>query len=180
LEPYLGYSKGDIDYKVADDLPLIGGPAFGGEIAGLSYGARLGWMFKPFFIAGEYQVTKGKQKLDTAATDTDWTNTTTYGILGLQLDMGFRIYGGVSINHESVDEAEGGGETTYTGSAKKLGLGYRFSAPIALNAEYIMYDFDKYKTTGSSSVNRSEVYSKMDYNAVMLNLSFPFEVDGGR
>lgn len=172
VEPYAGYSMGNLKTTA-----VVTNAQEESNIDGFAYGGRVGWNFGGFFLGGEYQAMRGKRKVDGGEEEAlNWENKTIFGLLGLQSELGFRIFAGISVRpHESV-ESTTPERTKMTGSAQKIGIGYRyFGAPFALNAEYVIYKLEKYEV-GAVKGGTKDLYSKMDYNALMLSISFPFEL----
>lgn len=172
LEPYFGYTMGD--YKTT----ATGTNAQeNGKIDGMSFGGRAGWIYSGFFFGGEYQAARAQLKLDGAGEGTNWSNTSIFGVLGYESMMGLRIFAGMTVQDHESELSTTPEHTVYKGSAKKIGVGYRYRVPFAINAEYIMYDFDKY-AVGSVKGALSERFAKFNYSAIMFSLSFPFEFGG--
>ena len=168
IEPIVGYSMGD--YKTSAVTTHLEG---NGRVDGFTYGGRLGWMFDGIFIGGEYQAARAQLKTDGTGEATNWSNKTIFGELGYEFLMGLRVYAGMNVTPHESDVATTPSHTVYKGSAKKFGLGFQYRAPFAVNAEYIMYDFDEYQN-GAVKAKTSTLFEKFNYNAVVLSLSFPF------
>jgi|GEM_PF-2199801 len=172
LEPYAGYTMGN--YKTTAVTTNL---EENGSVDGASFGGRAGWMMGGFFLGGEYQTSRAQLKLDGAGEGTNWANTSIFGVLGYEMFMGLRIFAGMTVTPHESEVSTTPTRTKYTGEAKKVGIGYRYHVPFAVNAEYIMYEFDKVEIGGVKSKVKERL-SKFDYSAIMLSLSFPFELGG--
>jgi len=170
FEPYAGYAMGD--HKSIDATTE---QTQSGNIDGFAYGAKAGWMFGRFFLGGEYQASRAQRKMDGTAEAVNWANTSIFGVIGLQSQVGLRISAAMTVTPHTSVESSLPERTTYTGSAKKLSIGYHYRIPLALNVDYIIYEFDKYKQ-GESKGDIKERFSKFEYSTLMLSLSFPFEM----
>lgn len=168
IEPIVGYSMGD--YKTSTINTHV---ESNGRVDGFTYGGRLGWMFGGIFIGGEYQAARAQLKTDGTGDAINWSNQTLFGELGYEFLLGLRVYAGININPHKSQVATTPENTTYTGSAKKFGLGFQYHAPFAINADYVMYDLDE-SQAGATKTKISAAYEKFQYNAVVLSLSFPF------
>lgn len=176
FEPYAGYSIGNMKFATTAAFPVASmqSQSFTASADGFSYGGKLAWNFSQLYIGGEYQAVRASQKLTNATTATDWTNTSVFGILGYQMLNGLRIFGGMSvIPHKSV-EAGTPDPTVYTGNAWKVGVGYRYRVPLAVNVDCIKYDLTKYKA-GTLEGDMKTRFNKFDYSAFLISISFPFE-----
>lgn len=169
FEPYAGYTMGDLKLVNTSDV------ASSGSIDGFGYGGKLSWTFSNYYFGGEYQAARARQKMNNSESLNDWSNTSIFGVIGIQFDMGFRISAGMTVSPHRSEQAGNPDKTIYTGSAKKVSIGYRYRAPLAINIDYIMYEFDKFKE-GTAEGKVKERFDKMDYSAFMLSISFPFEV----
>lgn len=172
IEPYGGYAMGNM--KTTAVTTNVQEES---NIDGFAYGGRVGWNFGAFFLGGEYQAMRGKRKIDGSEEEANnWENKSIFGLMGLQSELGFRIFAGITVRPHESTESTSPERTKLTGSAQKIGIGYRyFGAPFALNAEYIMYKLDKYEV-GALKGNTKDLFSKSNYNALMLSISFPFEL----
>ncbi len=159
FEPVFGYSMGNFATTA-----LVTNAEQNARIDGFTYGGRLGWTFgSGIFIGGEYQAGRMNYKLDGTNDAINWSNETIFGLVGFQSLMGLRLFAGMNVQpHKSVLNSTPV-KVEYSGSAKKVGIGYRYRIPLAMNAEYIIYE-----------ISEKSLYSKVKYDAVMLSLSFPF------
>jgi hypothetical protein len=177
FEPYAGYTIGNMKLETASTFPIAAmqNHSYTASADGFAYGAKLAWDFSGLYIGGEYQGARAQEKLNSATTPTDWTNTSVFGILGWQMMNGLRFTGGMTIvPHKSV-EAGDPDPTIYTGSAWKAGIGFRYHVPFAVNVDYIKYNLTKYKVGGSEGEVKDH-FNKFDYSAFLISISFPFEI----
>lgn len=178
FEPYAGYSLGALNVTGSATNPDVSlqNTALHANVDGFAYGGRAAWEFGRFFIGGEFQGTRADRKFDGQNTGVNWDTQTLYGIMGLQFELGLRVWVGTTVRPHKSEEATTGARTTYTGTSQKAGLGYKFFAyPLALNAEYSVYKFDHWERGGNKG-DIKELYSKSDYNTLILSVSFPFEL----
>ncbi len=173
FEPYVGYAKGTSNYTFnsADPDPLQAGKSFTSEISGLSYGGRAGFIYTSFLLAAEYQALSARQHIEGSALSTAWISETIFGVLGINV-FGLRLLGGTSLSHKAKDL--GTPERMFWGSAYKVGLGYQYKMPLAINAEYIVYTLNEVQTGVGAKQKITELYEKHKYTAFMVSFSFPF------
>jgi len=179
FEPYVGYAVGNYSLTHSKEFHDKDkrGETEKGSIEGITYGGRLAWLFETFFLGGDYQVMRGTYKPKGEGESSDWESTSIFGILGWQFSMGFRLYGGITVReHKSIRGTEDG-ENIYSGSARKIGIGYRYEAPVAINAEYIEYNYGKASVDGEREP-LSKNYDRFKHSAVVVAVSFPFELGG--
>lgn len=167
FEPYGGYSVGNLSETAAGATTSTSG-----SINGFGYGGRVGFVFNHFaIVAGEYQGISAKEQLTGSTTPVNWTQSTYFGTLGFQVPMGLRVLASYGWDLEA-DES-GATPTHYKGTAVKFGIGWHLMYHVAINAEYTIYTVTNYRqntTTGPIS----DLYSKFNYSAGMVTLSFPF------
>ncbi len=177
FEPYVGYTMGNYKVTGAATHPDVSQQNLttSGSVDGFSYGGRLGWIYGSFFVSGEYQAARAQLKLDGANESTNWMNTSIFGILGIEFAMGLRAFAGMTVVPHESEISTVPERSKYIGSAKKVGIGYRYRVPFALNAEYVMYEFEEFQI-GTLKGKSKERFNKFDYSAVILSISFPFEI----
>lgn len=177
FEPYAGYSVANMKFSTTATFPVASmqDQSFTASADGFAYGGKLAWDFSQLYIGGEYQAVRASQKLSNSTTATDWTNTSIFGIAGWQFLNGLRLFGGMTVvPHKSV-EAGTPDPTVYTGKAWKVGVGYRYRVPVAVNVDYLKYDITKFKTGSATEADMKTRFKKFDYSAFMISVSFPFE-----
>ncbi len=177
FEPYAGYTIGDLKMNTGAAYPVAAmqSHSYSGSIDGFGYGAKLAWTFDRLYFGGEYQAARAKEKLNSSDTVTDWNNTSIFGIVGLQLYQGLRLSYGMTVTPHKSEEVGDPDRITYTGSAQKLSLGFRYRAPFAINVDYIQYNLKKF-TQGTTEGFVKDRFDKLNYSAFLLSISFPFEV----
>ncbi len=177
FEPIVGYSLGNYKVTGAALNPDVTqqNVTTTGNIDGFTYGGRAGFLYGSFFLGGEYQASRAQLKLDGAGEGTNWSNVSIFGVAGVEFALGLRIFAGMTVVPHESQVSTTPERIKYLGSAKKVGIGYRYKVPFAVNAEYVMYEFDKYEQ-GAVKGNVKDRLSKFDYSAVVLSLSFPFEI----
>jgi predicted porin len=179
FEPYAGYTTGNIKVDGSSGHPLSAVQSVddSGTVDGVAYGARLAWTFSQFYLGAEYQGMRAKEKLKDADDSPAWNSTAVYGIVGLQFFTGIRLYVGMTVQDFETTEDLSPEPLKHTGSARKIGIGYRYSAPVAVNLEYNEFDFNDVEGAGVKN-KTSASYDKLDYSAVVLSISFPFQIGG--
>ena len=177
FEPYVGYTMGNYKVTGAATHPDVSQQNIttSGSVDGFTYGGRLGWVYGSFFIGAEYQAARAQLKLDGANESTNWMNTSIFGLLGIEFAMGLRAFAGMTVVPHESEISTLPERTKYVGSAKKVGIGYRYRVPFAVNAEYVMYELDEFQI-GSLKGKTKERFSKFEFSAVILSVSFPFEI----
>lgn len=177
FEPYVGYTMGNYKVTGAATHPEVSQQNLttSASVDGFAYGGRLGWVYGSFFVGGEYQAARAQLKYDGVNESTNWMNTSIFGLLGIEFSMGLRAFAGMTVVPHESEISTVPERTKYIGSAKKVGIGYRYRVPFALNAEYVMYEFDEFQI-GTLKGKTKERFSKFDYSAVILSISFPFEI----
>lgn len=164
IEPYFGYHNGTIEYTTTSNPTTLKDttPGFG-------VGARLAYTFMIPFIGIDLEYVTGKDKSE-SGTETDTTEFMAFLMAGAQFPFGFRAFVGYAPLDTIVSKTTP--EITLTGSAVKLGVGYKFNPFMAINAEYIIHSTTKYKTSGVEG-NITDIFPKYNYNSYLVTLSFP-------
>lgn len=175
FEPYAGYTTGNISVNGASTHPLVEVQTLEskGTIDGLAYGGRLALTHRSFLLGADYQGMRAKLKLKGVDEAQDWNSTAVFGIVGWQFFSGLRIYAGMTVMDYKATQATSPDELMFTGSARKIGIGYKYSSPVAVNLEYVEYHFDDFEV-GAFKGKVKENYEKLDYSTVILAVSFPF------
>lgn len=171
LEPYAGYSDGSFS-----GTPVGTTTANTATIDGFGYGGRIGFMLQHFMIlAYEYQGLSNTYRStpagSTTSTTYSWTQATQFATVGFQAPMGFRILGSYGFSLHANEACEPA--SSYTGTAYKLAVGWRLMPDVAVNVEYSIYNMVNL-TSGGVTSKISDDYSKFNYSAAMVNISFPF------
>jgi Outer membrane protein beta-barrel domain len=181
FEPYAGYAAGTVRVNGASAHPVASVQSLDskGTIDGLVYGARAGWMFGRFVLGAEYQGVRGSEKLKGVDESVDWNSTAVYGMLGWRFLSGIRLFGAMTIQPYEATEETSPEATKFTGSSRKIVLGYEYRAPVAINLEYAEYTLSDYES-GSNKGKVKDYYDKFNYSAVMITVSLPFELGSGR
>jgi hypothetical protein len=168
IEPYLGYQFGNL--KTTDGA-MGASPNTGhsDSTSGLTLGGRLGLTLPLVFIAADYSTTNGKSGSDNAILNQLGATA------GLSLPF-FRAYLGYSfMNDLKVQPSTG--EVTLSGSALKAGVGFTGLPFLALNLEYIMNTFNKYKGPGvDQSIDSAGYLKDAKMDAVQFSVSVPFDI----
>lgn len=130
FEPFVGFENGS--YEVGSSE---------GDVAGATYGARLGMTTMGFMFGGEYSLTAGKRKPDGATPDSDADLTDTGVFVGYEFPVMFRIYATYFVSSKLDDENL---NDDYKGTGTRIGIGYTGLPFIAINVEMINRTYDEY------------------------------------
>ncbi len=178
FDPYVGYAVGSLrkDGNASHPDTATQTVDSSGSIDGMAYGARAAWMFGRFFLGGEYQGIRATVKLkDSTEESAAWNSSAIFGIMGWQFFTGFRLYGGITVRPYEATEDTSPEATKFEGSARKIGVGYRYRVPAAINIEYVEYSLGDVEYGGTKGKVK-DYYDKLNYNTVLVNVSFPFEI----
>jgi len=167
FEPYLGQSLNGTWKEGAstDDVSMT---EFGFK---MGYQAPVGIQ-----VGGELQMGVVNDKKLIGGTTNDKAGQAAFGIyLGYQSPIGLRFYAHYLFASALVYDDTF--NTDYGGRGYKLGAGYSLLSWLALNLEYHMMTYDKYKNDVVSSFTTLSPEHKD--NVLLLVLSFPFNFGGG-
>lgn len=172
VEPYLGYMLGDLKWKVVGTST-----EYTDSLGGVAYGLRLGYKFVLPWVALDYTGYGGKAKNGVpGGSDYDYSGSALGGIVGVDLPVMFRFWGGYGLQNNMTQKGtNGNADLKYTGSYTKVGVGFKGFPMVSINAEYIMNKFDKVDG-GTGAVNTDTVFSTFDANLLMLSVSMPFNL----
>jgi hypothetical protein len=172
LEPYVGYAISDIKYK-----SLGATREYADTANNAAFGARLGYKFMIPWVAVDYMTGSGTTVADKSLvgnTNKDYTLTSIGGVVGADVPMGLRVWGGYGFSNTlTVKGANGAASTKYTGSYTKGGIGFKFIPKVSVNAEYIINKYTKYDVGGVKG-DVSSLYSTFDQNTIFISVSAPF------
>lgn len=174
VEPYLGYLFGDLKWK-----SIGSSTEYTDNLGGVSYGLRLGYKFLLPWVAVDYTGFSGTGKIgQPGQKDYDYSGYALGGIVGVDLPVLFRFWGGYGFQNNMTKKGTSGGpDSKYTGTYTKLGVGFKGFPLISLNAEYIMNKFNKVDFGAGSGVeNVDQHFSTFDANLVLLSVSVPFNL----
>lgn len=175
VEPYLGYMFGDLKYK------SVGGgqTEYTDNLSGMAYGLRLGYKFVMPWVALDYTGYSGTAKNGVAGgTDYDYSGYALGAIVGVDLPMMFRFWGGYGFQNNLTKKGTNGvPDRKFTGTYTKVGVGFKGFPMVSLNAEYIINRFNKVDFGGGSGFEElSGFYSTFDANLLLLSVSIPFNL----
>jgi hypothetical protein len=178
LEPYAGYFSESFSGKVKNtnttqDL----------KTTGLGIGARAGyvlpviplWFALDYFMHPETSTNYSDTSTNTPA-DLKSSRSTLFIDVGTELPMlPLRFWLGYAImDNWHTHNATNNYDTDWTGSAIKLGAGYKVIPLLSLNLEYIMHTADKFKTAGNPDRGATEVYDDPKTTTIIFSVSAPF------
>lgn len=172
LEPYLGYDIGLMDVE----LGLGTGVTRKYGMTGASLGARVGYALPLLAVTLDYSMAPGLKLTgkEGGATDSDGSRSTlgitVVGSLPLiQVFAGYGFMNDVTVKQSS-------GDQTFRGNVLKFGVGLTALPIIAVNAEYWMSTYTKYKdSTTEYDMSSSQTFQAAKSSAVVLSVSAPFE-----
>jgi hypothetical protein len=175
LEPYVGYSTGDVKFKAV----AAGSREYADTTANLAFGARVGYKFMIPWVAVDYTSESGKATADkklAGNTDYDYSKTGIGAVVGADIPMGLRVWGGYGFSDSFTDKGtSGAADIKYTGTYTKGGLGFKFIPKLSVNAEYVIHTYTKAKNsiTGAITDVKSS-YSTFNHDTIMVTISAPF------
>ena len=173
LEPYIGYGMTTTTGTVKSS-----GAKFSTENNGLGLGGRLGYMFMGgLWLAGDYAMyleTDLKTKEPAGQADQKITASSAYVDVGFDLPMiPLRFWAGYAfMDNASIKDTSP--TTDYSGTGYKVGLGVKPIPMLSINLEYLMHTHNKYKTSGGTDLNVSDVYDDYKSSTIFLSVSIPF------
>jgi Outer membrane protein beta-barrel domain len=178
LEPYAGYAMSTTKFKVKSS-----GTNVSTTDDGLAVGARVGWAFPMgVWIAGEYMLvpeTAQKYKEPSSTADGKVSHDAIFLDVGVDLMViPLRFWAGYGFQENTkVTAANATSSTDFTGTAIKVGAGYKVIPFLSLNLEYMMHTLDKYKTPNTNG-DVSTIYDEVNASTLMVSLSVPFSPMG--
>lgn len=170
LEPSLGYSLGTLETGLDSDGDYSAkGPAFG-----LKLGASI---IPMVFVAADvmYLMTDFDAKKD-GVENADGKSTLAGLTVGLNLPILLRFWASYFF-YNKFDLKDSDGTQKLSGSAIKLGVGYSLAPYVALNLEYLLSSYSKYKDVSGNetdlplSIGGDSFDPK--YNTFILSLGIP-------
>ncbi len=155
-------------------------PAFGGTsdkqaIAGLLYGAELGYIFSKFRLGAEVQMAHQDIKTESTSVTRKWTTTSYVGIIGYEFPEKIVGYIGVGTGSTVDDQTP---KTTVNIMVLKLGGTKELIKHVSVSVEYLMYTWNESKIDGGATTKISDSYEKFNSAGVQANIRFPFEFGG--
>ena len=162
IEPIVGYYTGDNEEDAA---------------TGMIYGARIGYEFARFFVAGDYSTGTVQSALTgVTSEEQDFDITRTALVVGfdppgLPLRLWFGVIMSASLELQETTLAGQSFSAEFNGTGSKLGVGLTFLPIVDINLEYvsITHDDNSYKLNGTKSS-----LSEASETAIVLSLSAPF------
>lgn len=171
-EPWLGYSYGTGKSTTTASSSLLSSTstASGSEI-GLRLGAKAGWLWlavDPNYFSG----TTHSVLSDSTSKDETTTQTSIYGLIGLDLPGRIRLYGGGSL----LNELKTKNTSTQTDSLNgyKAGIGLRLTSRFGANLEYRSEKVIKASDSVSGTIDVAANYSAFEKNRGAFSLSYLF------
>jgi hypothetical protein len=174
LEPYIGYGIGNLkaDYNGGGSLKYtVNGVNIGGRVA-------IALPIVYFGLDGQYGTGSAGLSSDSAGAfhSTNFTRTALFAFVGAHIPM-LRAWAGYGfLNNLKFASASTSPETTFKGSAIKLGAAFTGLPVVDLNLEYIMSTYNKTTVAGSTvDVGSSGLFSTATDSTILLSVSAPFD-----
>lgn len=171
-EPWVAYSSGAGKTTTTSNSTFASNTSTvsGGEI-GLRLGAKAGWLWlavDPHYFSGTTQTTTSTN----STTSKETTQTSVYGLVGLDLPGRLRIYGGGSL----VSELKTKSTSTQTDSMNgyKAGLGLRITPRFGAQLEYRSEKSAKITDSQTGSIDVAANFSTVEKNRGVFSLSYLF------
>lgn len=177
LEPYAGYFvetfNGTVKNTTASQEV---------KTSSLGLGARAGYALPmiPLWFAVDYfmhpETSASFSGNTTAAADLKTSRTTVSLDVGAELPaVPVRFWLGYAfMDNWHTNNTTNNFETDWTGTAIKLGGGYKVIPLLSINLEYTMHTADKYKTAGQPDRSATDVYDDPKTSTITLSVSAPF------
>jgi hypothetical protein len=165
LEPYGGYQRLSFSSEAKT------GGTSSGTSAGLGVGGRIAYDFLGLYAGADvfYAATTVESS---GSSSNPGTHLVPYLLVGYSIPvLPLKAWAGYSpMNTFTIKNSA---ETTYTGSALKVGFGYSVIPLVAVNFEYQIHTFDKFKSSGVEG-SVSSVFSKFETTGYFLGASVTF------
>lgn len=170
LEPFVGYDQAPMEVVTAANSDVSA------TNSGLDYGLRAGYRFSQgMWLSAEYSLGSGNGKPKAAGQeDSTYTKSAMSAVVGY--DHGdFRMWGGYGLS-DKLTFKDSTGETNFSGTNYKLGLGYKVVPSVSVNLEYQVPTYTKYNSNGGADADLSTAFSKMSGASTQLSVSMPFDL----
>lgn len=174
LEPSVGYVLGKYKGSVTVASPAL----FAGEeiplkqdAKGLGYGAKLGWT-NDFLAVGVDVALASTTGKEDGSPDTKY-NSTDMGVFA-QLDLPvlpFKFAATYVLSSRVKTKQSGNDDAEMTGKGLKIGAGFTGLPFLSINLDYVMSNYDDYKTEGWEFSKKD-----IDYTATILSVSLPLSL----
>lgn len=175
IEPHVAYESMNLKVTAVSDDSVSKSKA-----SYFGYGALLGYKFAPGIYVGlDYSAESGTIKdngSDTTSADYDFSSSGAGLGLGYEYGM-YRIYMvyGPSLTFTLKPSS---GDTKFTGTTMKLGLGVRPMRYFVVSFEYTSTTLSKFTVSGVDFDVATYLYKSQDIKTMGLNFSFPYDFGG--
>jgi hypothetical protein len=163
IEPYVSKEIGDWDGSVTVTAPVAGDMDLSDSIDGLIYGAKIAYSVVGYGVGADISLGTLTDK-DETTDDFDVQD------LGAYLQIRFANRWRFSATYFLSAKLDDG-DTEFSGSGMKAGIGYVFLKHASVHLDYTMINYDK---ATSSSLTFGTV--DLDRNSFQIGLSFPYEI----
>lgn len=170
LEPVLGYEQTPMEVVTVSNTDVSS------TSSGLNYGARAGFRFSQgMWVSGEFVMGSGNGKPKNAGQeDSTYTKSAMSAVVGYD-HSNFRMWLGYGVT-DKMTFKDSTGETNFSGTNYKLGLGYKVVPSVSVNLEYLVPTYTKFNSNGGTDSDVSTMFSKMSGASTQLSVSMPFDL----
>jgi hypothetical protein len=175
LEPYLGYQALVTDITLGAAATPLDGTVLKLATNGLGFGVRVGFALPVVFFALDYSSASGKMTVSEPANFTITPDEFSRTALGVTVGASLKVvrpYVGYIFDDQSKS-----GNTTFSGTGFKVGVGFSIIPKLSLNAEYVTSTFTKAKDSAGTEITLgdAEFYKSMKASGFFVSVSAPFE-----
>jgi len=173
IEPGVTYEIGN--NEIAWPAPLTTST---GDSSGLGLNLKLGWAFEHLlYIAVDGDFSKPKFKNSAVSYDATANSYLYSALLGVDLPLGFRVWGGYVFDGSLDPEASNGYDVSFKkANGLKLGAGWKIIL-VSLNLEYMDLQYNDSKLEQAAGVTVNTDFSQnLKNKLVVLSVSLPIQL----
>lgn len=173
IEPGVTYEKGD--NELAWPAPLSTST---GDSSGMGVDLKIGWKFDYLlYLALDGAYSKPTFKNSAVSYSASATSTLYSALLGVDLPLGFRVWGGYVFDGALDPEASNGYDVSFKkANGLKLGAGWTFLL-VSFNLEYMDLQYNDSKLDQALGVNVNTDFSENLKNKLyVLSVSIPIQL----
>lgn len=172
LEPYLGYYLGSESGNYVSS-----GHSVKSDSSAIAIGARAAYATMGFWLGLDYMVgpdSTVKYSEPSGTADATYSRSVLFFDVGYEVPMlPLRFFGGYGLIDDWKNTSNNGSYGSYSGTAYKVGLGYKPIPLVALNLEYIKHMFTKYAGSNGRSRDIGDIYTSFNASAWFFTVSVP-------
>ena len=173
LEPWLGFSTGTGKATTTPSSTQTGfTSSSSGTEAGVRLGAKAGWLWlaiDPNYFSGSTQINYSNS---TSSQNLNTTQSSIYGLMGLDLPARLRVYAGGSLISEL--KTQNVSMQTYNLNGYKLGLGLRLTHHLSTLVEYRTEKVTKAEDSSTGSIDVAANYTVNERARGSLAFAYQF------